>query len=67
MPMMKSVIELLEAAGLRKNVKVMIGGAPVTEGYAKQIGADGYATDASRAVNMAKSLVGASAPSILIQ
>ena len=44
------------AAGVRENVKVMIGGAPVTESYSRQIGADGYAPDASRAVALAKSL-----------
>jgi 5-methyltetrahydrofolate--homocysteine methyltransferase len=42
---------------LREKVKVMIGGAPVTDSYAQQIGADGYSPDASRAVNLAKSLV----------
>lgn len=53
---MKATITALEEAGLRGTVKVMIGGAPVTENYAKQIGADGYATDASRAVAVARSL-----------
>jgi 5-methyltetrahydrofolate--homocysteine methyltransferase len=57
MPNMKAVIEGLKTAGLRDKVKVMIGGAPVTDSYAAQIGADGYAPDASRAVNLAKSLV----------
>lgn len=57
MPNMKAVIEGLKAAGLRDKVKVMIGGAPVTDSYAAQIGADGYASDASRAVNLAKSLI----------
>jgi 5-methyltetrahydrofolate--homocysteine methyltransferase len=57
MPNMRAVIEGLKAAGLRDKVKVMIGGAPVTDSYAAQIGADGYAPDASRAVNLAKSLV----------
>jgi 5-methyltetrahydrofolate--homocysteine methyltransferase len=57
MPNMKAVIEGLKVAGMRDNVKVMIGGAPVTDSYAAQIGADGYAPDASRAVNLAKSLV----------
>jgi len=42
---------------VRDKVKIMIGGAPVTEGFAEQIGADGYAPDASRAVALAKSLV----------
>jgi len=57
MPNMKATIEALREAGLREKVKVIIGGAPVTEGYAQQIGADGYSPDASRAVNLAKSLV----------
>lgn len=53
---MKATITALEEAGLRDKVKVMIGGAPVTENYARQIGADGYAVDASRAVAVARSL-----------
>ena len=57
MPNMKATIDALKAAGLREQVKVMIGGAPVTDSYALQIGADGYSPDASRAVNLAKSLV----------
>jgi len=59
MPNMKTTIEALEAAGVRERVKVIIGGAPVTEAYAKNIGADGYSPDASRAASLAKSLVGA--------
>jgi len=58
MQMMKQTIEAFEAAGLRNKVKFIIGGAPVTETYASQIGADGFASDASRAVNVAKSLIG---------
>jgi 5-methyltetrahydrofolate--homocysteine methyltransferase len=54
---MKDTIKALEEAGLRQQVKVIIGGAPVTESYAEQIGADGYAPDASRAVALAKTLV----------
>jgi 5-methyltetrahydrofolate--homocysteine methyltransferase len=54
---MKTTITALEQAGLKGKIKVMIGGAPVTEGYAKQIGADGYAEDANRAVTLAKQLV----------
>jgi 5-methyltetrahydrofolate--homocysteine methyltransferase len=54
---MKAVIENLQQAGKRDKVKVMIGGAPITETYAQQIGADGYAADASRAVELAKSLL----------
>jgi 5-methyltetrahydrofolate--homocysteine methyltransferase len=56
---MKSVISALQEAGVRERVKVMVGGAPLTDGFAKEIGADGYAPDASRAVSLAKSLVGA--------
>jgi 5-methyltetrahydrofolate--homocysteine methyltransferase len=54
---MKVTIEALKAAGLDDRVKVIIGGAPITEAYASQIGADGYAPDASRAVTLAKSLI----------
>jgi len=57
MPNMKLVIQTLEETGLRSQVKVLVGGAPVTESYAMQIGADGYSPDASRAVSMAKKLV----------
>jgi len=57
MPNMQNTIDALKTAGLRDKVKVMIGGAPVTDSYARQIGADGYASDASRAVALAKSLV----------
>jgi 5-methyltetrahydrofolate--homocysteine methyltransferase len=58
MPSMTGTIKALQEAGLRDTVKVMIGGAPVTDGFAKQIGADGYSPDASSAVRLAKSLVG---------
>lgn len=57
MPRIKETIAALEQAGLRKNVKVIVGGAPVTEAFAKKAGADGYAIDASRAVSVAKSLL----------
>jgi 5-methyltetrahydrofolate--homocysteine methyltransferase len=57
MPNMKNTIDALELAGLRDKVKVIIGGAPITDAYAKQIGADGYASDASRAVSLAKALM----------
>jgi 5-methyltetrahydrofolate--homocysteine methyltransferase len=56
MPNMKVTIEMLKSAGLRDKVKVMVGGAPLTTKYAQDIGADGYAPDASRAVALAKSL-----------
>ena len=55
----KEVIEALKEAGLRDQVKVMVGGAPITESWAKEIGADGYADDAISAVGVAKRLVGA--------
>jgi 5-methyltetrahydrofolate--homocysteine methyltransferase len=54
---MKDALNALEAAGKRAKVKVIVGGAPVTEEFARQIGADGYAPDASRAVALAKSLI----------
>jgi len=50
-------LNALDAAGKRSKVKVIIGGAPVTEDFALRIGADGYAPDASRAVALAKSLI----------
>jgi 5-methyltetrahydrofolate--homocysteine methyltransferase len=59
MPNMLATVEALKAAGLRDKVKVMIGGAPVTEAYAKQIGADGYSADASAATRLARNLVAA--------
>ena len=59
MPNMKVTVDALKEAGVRDKVRVIIGGAPVTDAYAKEIGADGYASDASRAVALAKSLVGA--------
>jgi corrinoid protein of di/trimethylamine methyltransferase len=57
----EKLIQALEEAGIRDQVKVMIGGAPVTEEYAKKIGADGYAEDAISAVNIAFRLVDAPA------
>jgi 5-methyltetrahydrofolate--homocysteine methyltransferase len=54
---MKDTIHILEESGLRDKVKVIIGGAPVTQEYANQIKADGYATDASRVVPLVKSLL----------
>jgi len=52
---MKAAIEALTAAGLRDQVKVLVGGAPVTEAWAKSIGADGYGKDAPAAVELARS------------
>jgi 5-methyltetrahydrofolate--homocysteine methyltransferase len=57
MPAMKTTIEALEGAGLRSQVKVMVGGAPITDEYADEVGADGFAPDASRAVSLAKKLL----------
>ncbi len=57
MPVMKDIVDGLESAGIRDKVKVLVGGAPVTEEYAKEIGADGYGSDAGSAVRIAKSLV----------
>lgn len=57
MPNMKTTIEALKEAGLRDRVKVLVGGAPVTQQFCDQIGADGYAPDASRAVAVAKALI----------
>lgn len=57
MQMMKQTIEAFSTAGLRNKVKIMIGGAPVTEAFASEIGADGFSLDASRAVATAKALV----------
>lgn len=53
---MRSTIEALEDIGIREQVKVLIGGAPVTSAFAEEIGADGYAPDAARAVDVARSL-----------
>jgi corrinoid protein of di/trimethylamine methyltransferase len=57
-PEMRKIIELLKEANLRDKVKVMVGGAPVTEQYAKEIGADAYAENAAEAVVVAKTLLG---------
>ncbi|MCL1888205.1 MAG: corrinoid protein [Kiritimatiellaeota bacterium] len=57
MPSMKEIIEGVRAAGFR-NVKVIIGGAPVTQAYADEIGADGYSPDAASAVTLGKKLLG---------
>jgi 5-methyltetrahydrofolate--homocysteine methyltransferase len=60
MPAMPQTIEALEKAGIREKVKIMIGGAPVTEKYAQEIKADSYAPDAGSAVRAAKKLLGIS-------
>jgi corrinoid protein of di/trimethylamine methyltransferase len=57
MPEMKKVIDALNQAGIRSKVKVMVGGAPVTQKFADEIGADGYGENASLAVSVARSLM----------
>lgn len=57
MPFMKDLIEALEASGIRKKFLVIVGGGPVTEHWAKDIGADGYGRDAADAVKVAKELM----------
>ena len=59
MPAMKDTVEALDAAGIRDQVKVIIGGAPVTETYANEIGADGYGPDAASGAELARDLVAA--------
>lgn len=59
MPAMKTTIEAIKSAGVRTQVKILIGGAPVTRQYAEEIGADGYSDNAGGAVSMVKSLVAA--------
>ena len=60
MPSMPLTVEAIKNAGVRDKVKIMIGGAPVTQKYADEIQADAYASDAGSAVNKAKSLLGVS-------
>jgi 5-methyltetrahydrofolate--homocysteine methyltransferase len=55
---MRTTIDALAEAGVRDQVKIMIGGAPVTQRYADEVGADGYAPDAASAVDLARSLMG---------
>jgi len=57
MPSMKSTIDALKQAGVRDRVKVLIGGAPITQNFADQIGADGYGENAASAVNLARSFM----------
>lgn len=57
MPKMKTTIDALKDSGIDERIKIMVGGAPVTTEYAKSIGADGYAEDASQAAALAKSFV----------
>ncbi len=57
MPSMEATVKAIDAAGLRDQVKIVVGGAPVTQEYAEQIGADGFAPDASSAVTVTESLL----------
>jgi corrinoid protein of di/trimethylamine methyltransferase len=57
MPALKETIDAIVKAGLRDNIKIMVGGAPVTQEYADSVGADGYAPDAASAAELAKKLV----------
>jgi len=57
MPMMKQTVDAIVESGLRDQVKILVGGAPVTQAFAEEIGADGFAADAGAASKLAKSLV----------
>ena len=57
MPMMKQTVDAIVESGLRDQVKILVGGAPVTRAYAEEIGADGFAADAGAATKLAKSLI----------
>jgi len=61
MPAMRDTIAAFDSAGLRDKIRVMVGGAPVTQNFADEIGADGYAPDAASAVDTAKQLAGVTA------
>ncbi len=65
MPAMKTTITALDAAGLHGKVKVMVGGAPVTQHYADQIGADGFGENANSAVTLARKLVAVPVPAVV--
>jgi methanogenic corrinoid protein MtbC1 len=54
----KNVIDFFKENGIRDDVKIMVGGAPLTDEYSKEIGADGYSTDAASSVVLAKELLG---------
>jgi len=58
MQAMENTIQAIRSAGLREQVKIIVGGAPVTAEFASQIGADGFAPDASQAATLARSLIG---------
>ena len=56
MPSLRDTVAALNAAPFRSNIKVMVGGAPITQAFADEIGADGYSEDAASAATLAKSL-----------
>ena len=58
MPAMKTTVDALQQAGVRQQVKVLVGGAPITQKYADEIGADGYSESAAGAVGAAKKALG---------
>jgi methanogenic corrinoid protein MtbC1 len=58
MPAMRTTIDALKQAGVREQVKIMVGGAPVTRQFADEVGADGYSDNASTAVTLARTLIG---------
>lgn len=58
MPAMRDAVALLNQQDFRKNIKIMVGGAPITQAFADEIGADAYSTDAASAAEVAKSLAG---------
>ena len=61
MPAMRTTVDALRSSGVRDQVKIMVGGAPVTPNFAEEIGADGYSDNASAAVALARNLVGVAA------
>jgi methanogenic corrinoid protein MtbC1 len=63
----KTVVEALDQAGLRSQIKIMVGGAPVTRRWAEEIGADGYAKDAMSAVALARDLMAQKTQSVVVE
>ena len=59
MPSLKDTVAAITAEDFRKDVKIMVGGAPITQEFADEIGADGYSEDAASAATLAKKLAGA--------
>lgn len=58
MPAMKETVAAVKSSGMQDRVKIMVGGAPITEAFAKEIGADGYSEDAASAAELARKLIG---------